>query len=155
MLHRAGKAANRCRPVNSALGCERTVKLTSAQLEIRRPVWEALSAMFLDTELQEHDYKFIAKRVHESSLSPKEISVALWAEVFPALASNLQSVAGEWSGFDSEWLVKRIQDRSPPRIGPRGVGLMSTGDVRQIIKASWLNVAIHLPEEFAIVADAT
>ncbi|MCE2899530.1 MAG: hypothetical protein ACK532_12510 [Acidobacteriota bacterium] len=130
------------------------MKLTSAQLEIRRPVWEALSEMFLDTELQEHDYKFIAKRVLESSLSPKEISVALWSEVFPALASNLQSVAGEWSGFDSEWLAKRIQDCSPSRVGPIGFGLISAGDVREIIKAAWLNVAIHLPEEFASVARA-
>ena len=131
------------------------MKFTAAQLEIRRPVWEALSKMFLDTELQEHDYKFIAKRVLESSLSPKEVSVALWSEVFPALASNLQSVAGEWSGFDSEWLVKRIQDSSLRRTGLRAFGLISASDVREIIKASWLNVAAHLPEEFASVAHAT
>ncbi len=111
--------------------------------------------MFLDTELQEHDYKSIARRVLESSLTPKEISVALWSEVFPALASNLQSVAGEWSGFDSEWLAKTIQDRSASRTGPVTFGLISARDVRELIKASWLNVAIHLPEEFASVAHAT
>lgn len=126
------------------------------EIAIRRPLWDALSEIFLDTELQDGDYKFIARRVLESSLNPHEVSVALWADVFPVLAHNLQSVAGEWAGFDSNWLIERIQQNAQSGgAGPIASGLISGLDVEEIIIASWLRVAAHLPAEFLNVAKAT
>nr|WP_316643369.1 hypothetical protein [uncultured Roseateles sp.] len=129
---------------------------TQEQLAIRRPLWEALSEMFLDTELQDGDYKFIARRVLESSLNPQELSIALWCDVFPVLAHNLQSVAGEWAGFDASWLAERIQENAQSnRAGPIASGLITGADVEEIISAAWVRVAAHLPGEFLHVARAT
>src|SRR5437870_3451900 len=40
--------------------------MLEADLQHRRPVWEALSELFLDTELQDYDFGFIARILAES-----------------------------------------------------------------------------------------
>jgi hypothetical protein len=45
---------------------------SAAEVERRLPLWVAFSDLFLDTELTESDYKFIAKRVLESGYSPEK-----------------------------------------------------------------------------------
>jgi hypothetical protein len=54
-------------------------------LQRRRPLWEALSDLFLDTELMENDLAWIAKRVLESGYNRADVSYVLWNEVFPVL----------------------------------------------------------------------
>ena len=80
------------------------------KLEERKPIWIALSEFYLDTELQESDYQHIATIIIESPYSIKEVKEINKYEVFPVLQMNLMSVAGEWAGFEEEWLVRNIQD---------------------------------------------
>ncbi|GAA0422303.1 hypothetical protein GCM10009133_33580 [Cocleimonas flava] len=86
----------------------------SATLTIRKPLWVALSDLFLDTELQQHDLAFIARRMHESGYSLEEINDILMFEVFPVCIANLHSVAGEWAGFDEKWVVNAILSAKRP-----------------------------------------
>ncbi|MGK0270128.1 MAG: hypothetical protein ACI88H_000763 [Cocleimonas sp.] len=86
-------------------------------LTIRKPLWIALSDLFLDTELQEHDLAFIAKKMKESGYSLEEIHDILMVEVLPVCIANLYSVAAEWAGFNENWVVKTIiSARRPNRL---------------------------------------
>jgi hypothetical protein len=96
--------------------------VTSAEedLNARRPVWEALSTLFLDTDtslLRDHRSAVLAR----SPYSVAELEEILSDEVFPICSWNLLSVAGEWAEFDGDWLertiVRRLQKRWRWRIG--------------------------------------
>lgn len=84
----------------------------SAELEQRRPVWNALSELFLDTELQPYEYQWIAEVLAKSVYTEKELEWILQYEVAPILSANLLSGAGEWDGFDQDWLAAQIQSCS-------------------------------------------
>ena len=92
-------------------------------LPYRRPVWEALSGLFLDTDLS----LGLPLRVEVLAGSPytlEQLQAILLDEVYPACKNNLRAVAGVWDGFDQEWLEARILAqqasvfRSLRRIGP-------------------------------------
>ncbi|WP_187270021.1 DUF7079 family protein [Pontibacter qinzhouensis] len=74
-------------------------------IDKRAEIWKVLSEFYLDTELQEADYLWIAKILKQSNLAITELKEIDLYEVFPSLQSNLCSVAGVWAGFDEEWLV--------------------------------------------------
>ncbi|TPN82316.1 DUF7079 family protein [Aquimarina algicola] len=74
----------------------------------RKPIWIVLSEFYLDTELQEHDFRYIAKIIINSPYSLEKVKEINVFEVFPVLQSNLLSVAGEWAGFNEEWLITEI-----------------------------------------------
>jgi hypothetical protein len=83
------------------------VKPAGEDLQHRRPVWAALSDLFLDTDTS------LARswRVGVLAVSPysiEELQEILVDEVYPVCRSNLFSVAGEWAGFDPEWLESSI-----------------------------------------------
>lgn len=80
-------------------------------LEARRPVWVALSEFYLDTELQDSDFRHIAFAILDSPYTFEEVRKIDKYEVFPVLHANLLSVAGEWAGFDEEALVGSITSR--------------------------------------------
>jgi HEAT repeat protein len=75
---------------------------------IRIRVWEALSELCLDTELQPSDFASISRILVEAGLDDAEIERAWLREVAPVCFTNLLSVAGEWAGFNREWLVGEI-----------------------------------------------
>src|SRR6516225_6420435 len=89
------------------------MKATEAQIEERLPVWEALSEFFLDTELQLDDHERIAKALAATRFTENEIEDILICEVCPVCTRNALSSAGEWIGFDREWLTTELT----PRIG--------------------------------------
>lgn len=74
----------------------------------RLPVWKALAEFFLDTELQEADYRRIAASLAGSPYSVSELEQILRYEVYPVCRQNLLCIAGEWGGFDEQWLIERI-----------------------------------------------
>ena len=61
----------------------------------------------------------IIKQIYENSQSNLwrefiffyEMEKILLNEVGPVLAFNLYDIAGEWAGFDENWLVDKIQKR--------------------------------------------
>jgi hypothetical protein len=91
------------------------MKSPADDLENRRPVWDALSDLFLDTELQASDHERIARVLAASPYSLDEIERILFYEVYPVCIPNLWCIAGEWAGFDPTWLEEQImkRDRNP------------------------------------------
>jgi hypothetical protein len=77
--------------------------LSQDQINRRLPLWMALADLFLDTE----DDLFITN-VHNiadrNGFTVSEVDAILRWEVRPALYHNLLSVAGEWAGWEEDWL---------------------------------------------------
>jgi hypothetical protein len=87
------------------------MKATEAQIEERLPVWEVLSELFLDTELQPDDHERIAKMLAASAYTEDEIEEILVGEVCPVCRFNMLSPAGEWLGFNPDWLKEKMGRR--------------------------------------------
>ncbi len=89
--------------------------LDEQQIQKRRPVWVALSELWLDTELSTADLERIARVMADSGLTIDELRQIYLVEVAPAVSRNLLNVAGEWAGFDEDWLcsqiVRNLRDR--------------------------------------------
>ena len=91
--------------------------MTNEEIELREPIWLALSELWLDTELTERDLDSIASVMAESKYSLRELRGIYLYEVAPVVYSNLLNVAGEWAGFNEEWLYGKIKEemrRSSP-----------------------------------------
>ena len=73
----------------------------------RRPVWEALSDLYLDTDTS-LSRTWRVGILASSPYSIDELTEILASEVYPVCSSNLVSVAGEWAGFDPQWLESSI-----------------------------------------------
>lgn len=94
----------RCAPASNL------VTLPEEIVAIRKPVWLALSDLFLDTDTR-LSYAYIARTAATSPYSVEELGRILASEVAPVVQSNLDSVAGEWAGFHEEWLFESIAAR--------------------------------------------
>lgn len=107
----------------------------------RLNVWAALSELFLDTELTDRDYEYIAKVVIKSRYTPIEIDNILWFEVFPVLQSNLRDPAGVWSGYPRDWLKENLQIVTNPP------STIEDTETAKDIKDCWKRVCKFLPKE--------
>ncbi len=123
--------------------------LSESYIKKRLPVWEALSDLFLDTEVDEIAHKYIARVIIESGFKQEEIHNILWKEVFPAVGDNLRCVAGEWAGFDSEWLKERILSVIQEQPSLSSYGIISVEAVVDITKEEWSKVCSYLPKDFS------
>lgn len=76
-------------------------------LVARRPVWQALAQLYLDSDI---DYALpgIAATLAAAPYSVAQLHDILRYEVNPVLHWNLQAAAGVWSGFDADWLEREI-----------------------------------------------
>ena len=118
------------------------------EVERRRPVWDALSSFFLDTELDDDQHREIAQTIVASGYSPSEIQMILWDEVYPVVESNLRSFAGDWNGFDLDWMQQQIL--SGPRrrtLSMRLAGVLPYSPARMVRK-EWEELLPFLPEHF-------
>ncbi len=87
----------------------------SGRDDARVEVWHALSDLYLDTDVVAL-YPHIAEVLAKSPYSLDALYEILMYDVHPALYPNLTIVAGEWAGFDRDWLCARImQVRAQPR----------------------------------------
>ena len=82
--------------------------LTAEEIERRKPVWSALSELWVDTELTQSDLNHIATTMVDSGYSLSELRVICDSEVAPVVYSNALSVAGVWTGFNEAWLHQQI-----------------------------------------------
>lgn len=123
-------------------------------LERRRPVWEALSELFLDTESSDAAYRSIAARIVASGYSPAEIRVILWDEVYPAAECNLRQPAGEWRSFDGDWLEQRILGRPHGRTLLQRMASAVPGlGPGSIVRKAWRDLLRFLPPNFGDASD--
>ena len=77
-------------------------------IQKRRPLWSALSELWLDTELSGSDLERIARVMADSGLTVEDLRDVYLVEVGPIVYRNLLMVAGQWGGFDEEWLCSAI-----------------------------------------------
>ena len=117
-----------------------TMRAPSLELEQRRPVWDALSELFLDTELQPEDHRRIARVLSASGYSEPELEQILRLAVGPVLLANLLSVAGQWAGFDLGWLEGQILRRGRRRWLRWLPGALTT----KVVRHDWGCVRVHL-----------
>lgn len=84
--------------------------LTAAQLAQRRPLWSAMSDLFLDTETR-WSVPWVGAACCESGLDDATLEGIFWAEVFPLAIPNLHDIAGEWGVLElpESMLVARAE----------------------------------------------
>lgn len=87
-----------------------TVPFSARELEQRRPVWDSLSTLYLDTDVTLlRGYR--ARTLAASPFTLEELEAILIDEVYPVCWTNVLNIAGEWAGFDPAWLQSRIVQR--------------------------------------------
>jgi hypothetical protein len=106
--------------------------MTPEELERRRPVWDVMSDVFLDTETR-WELPRIAFVLARSGYSAEELE-AIWEhEIVPECAWNLLQPAGQWALFvvDEDRLTERAEG-GPPTLD-RMMGVASP----LVIGAQW------------------
>lgn len=88
------------------------LKPAHADLEHRRPVWIALSDLFLDTDTS-LSRSWRVEILAESPYSIDELEKILADEVYPVCRWNLINPAGEWADFDLKRLEQSILQPRP------------------------------------------
>ena len=109
-------------------------------LAARRPVWVALSELWLDTELDEADLRRIAGVLAASPLDAADLECAYRWEVAPVVAGNLVVPAGVWDAFDPDWLCAE----AAKRMGRRGLServLQAAGLRTSATDAHWNRIS--------------
>lgn len=89
--------------------------LTNIELERRKPVWTAISELWLDTETDRATVEYIADIVIASGYSIAELNDIYLYEVAPVVSANLHVTAGVWTGFDEQWLHSEARKRAEYR----------------------------------------
>ncbi|MBK1839571.1 hypothetical protein JHL17_19355 [Azospirillum sp. YIM B02556] len=83
------------------------IRFSQSELEDRRPVWDALSSMYLDTDVSSsRDWR--VRVLAASRYSLDQMDSILRDEVHPICLPNLLHPTGEWAGFDPAWLEQAI-----------------------------------------------
>lgn len=125
---------------------------TITDIERRRPVWHALSDLFLDTELQEMDYLYIARVLAESGYANPELQRTLEQEVFPVCIGSLISLVGEWAGFSLDWLEEKILRNVGHE--PPPVPVFAGKSAWWVIEPAWQEVLARLPKARHVYGNA-
>ena len=81
-------------------------------------VWKSMADHFLDTENRE-GIPQTALLCVGAGLTVEEAHEVWLREVSPVVGANLLSVAGEWAGWDEEWLVTKVRARALRRRAQR------------------------------------
>jgi hypothetical protein len=99
--------------------------MTHDELARRKPVWEAMSDLFLDTETR-WSVPYVARRCAESTYDDEVLERVFWGEVFPEAIGNMLQVAGEWAmlSLPEEALIKRANHPTIPWLTRRAHGWM-------------------------------
>lgn len=77
----------------------------------RRAAWQALSALFLDTELDHQDLQRLARQLRATGLPLAELERIYRDEVAPVCHLNLRVTAGAWQALDGPALQQAIEAR--------------------------------------------
>ncbi|MFV3413101.1 hypothetical protein ACNFH8_12645 [Pseudomonas sp. NY15436] len=109
----------------------------------RESVWLALSELWLDTETTETDINYIARTLAVSDFPLGELEAIYRLEVVPVVYPNALATAGEWTGFDADWLFEKCRRNQQRRtfflyrwrcwfLG-RTVGALMNAHLRQVL----------------------
>ncbi len=110
--------------------------ISSTEIEKRKPVWSALSELWLDTELDEPSLRHIARVMYDSGYSLGELRYIHLDEVAHVVCFNLKTPAGEWVNFDDDWLIEQIMASSKPK-----------GRILNILTRVWRMRLLYITED--------
>ena len=82
-------------------------ELDAAEIARRLPIWAAMAALFLDTDMPLFA-THAAREIVEAGYTIGEAEDMLRWEVRPAFYQNLRSVAGEWAGWPDDLVRERV-----------------------------------------------
>ncbi|MFV3330028.1 hypothetical protein ACNFIA_03725 [Pseudomonas sp. NY15437] len=109
----------------------------------RESVWLALSELWLDVEPTEADLAYIARTLAVSGFSLDELDAIYRLEVVPVVYPNALATAGEWTGFDADWLFEKCRRNQQRRafflhrwrcwLLGRTVGALMNAHLRQVL----------------------
>ncbi|SDR51174.1 hypothetical protein SAMN05443245_6853 [Paraburkholderia fungorum] len=107
--------------------------LSPEDLARRRPVWAAMSDIFLDTEVR-WSVPYIANCCAKSGYDDGTLERIFWIEVFPEATPNLLSIFSQWAGLDLDEaaLIRRASASKMPWLRRRLNGWM--------VESSWRSV---------------
>lgn len=102
--------------------------LSPAELEVRRPVWSAMSDLFLDTETR-WSVPFVGRVCAASGLDDEVLERVFWCEVFPLAIENLHSIAGDWAmlSLSEPQLIDRAENPRHDRVNELTSAWMVSG----------------------------
>jgi hypothetical protein len=107
----------------------------------RAAIWILLSDLFLDTDVS-LSYEYIARECAASRFSLLKLEEILVRDVAPVCAGNLLSVAGEWAGFDEQWLIQEItRSREKNNCWQRFTKSLLSYAFRGYIQEHWQKIA--------------
>lgn len=86
------------------------MRSAAEELDARRPVWGALSSMFLDTDVA-LARPWRSGVLAASAYSSGELEEILITEIYPVCWGNLDSAGAERSAFEPAWLEAMILRR--------------------------------------------
>jgi hypothetical protein len=119
-------------------------ELTRAEIDRRLPVWEAMADLFLDTAyLDIAGPKQVAERVRPAGFSPAELRSIFRDEVGPGFSFNGLEVAGEWAGWDRDFVRDRVTSMLSSR-WKRLTGQLQYLLVGRLVYCDWLKVEAEL-----------
>ena len=76
----------------------------------RRPVWDAMADLFLDTDFKGMEIEArLVERIAASPFGLSELDQIYAWEVAPAFAFNLRGIAGEWGMWEEGEAERRIR----------------------------------------------
>lgn len=84
--------------------------LSEIDIARRVPVWTALAELFLDTQLEEFQYCYIADVLHDSGYSLHELQAIFHDEVAPVFHRNVNAAPGERRGWRDDVVKKMVLD---------------------------------------------
>lgn len=89
--------------------------MTPEELQRRRPLWDAMPDLFLDTEVRWY-VPWVALACARSGHDEATLERVFWHEVYPEAIPNLLQVAGDWAmlQLDEEDLVRRAEGGGRP-----------------------------------------
>lgn len=99
--------------------------MTHEELSRRKPVWAAMSELFVDTDTR-RNIPLVARHCAESGYDDEALERMFWAEVFPEAIDNKLRVAGDSAmvTLDETALIRRANHGTIPWLARRAHGWM-------------------------------
>lgn len=123
-----------------------SVMTNEINIDQRKPIWSALADLYLDTELDDVDFKRIAIVFVNSPYSLDEILNINKQEVYPILINNLLNLSGVWEGFNEDSLADSIllrlnkHHQIATRLNNTFNNLFYPVFFRYFLKADWVKI---------------
>ncbi len=119
--------------------------LSEDEIADRLPIWEAISELWLDTEMSAGEIKYIAQRLAQGKYSLAELEGILLYEVAPVVHLNLRDTEGEQRSFPIHWLedeiLKHLEKAGDHRVTPEEEAYLV-----EYVSTYWEKVKEHIHE---------